>query len=239
MLSIKISHLHFTFVAYQCSEHTTWLWCLYSCSILKTWESVTANVKINALVTINSLWKQSGHLNIIIIIIMHFDCIVKQFIIGYLAVVYHCIANHFPAHNHRHHHRHHHVWCMSILPTNVEAPTWSSSRHSRIVTASVSVAVPAVATTIEAPTIAIQQTCGDFDALHQSILQSTHILDELITMSYQQSPSISTKQLTYCNSHTVSKVSLRVSVAWMCAWICMCVWQRTKESERERCTTMR
>ena len=53
---------------------------------------------------------------------MHFDCIVKQFIIGYLVVVYLCIANHFPAHNH-----HHHVWCMSILPTNVEAPTSSSN----------------------------------------------------------------------------------------------------------------
>ena len=189
MLSIIVLHLHFTFMAYQCYEHTTWMWCLYSCSIFKTWESVTANVTINVLVTINSLWKQSGHLNIIIII-MHFDCIVKQFIIGYLVVVYHCIMNHFPAQNHRHHHRHHHAWCMSIVPTNVEAPTSSSSRHSRIVTASVSVAVPAVATKIEAPTIAIQQTCGDFDALHQSILQSTHILDELITRSYQQLPSI-------------------------------------------------
>ena len=85
---------------------------------------------------------------------------------------------------------------------------------SSIVTTSVS-----IATKIEVPAVAIQQTCGDFDALHQSIMQSTHTLDVHLKMSLQQLPNIYTKQLKCYNSYTVSRVLIHESVPWICAFV--------------------
>ena len=258
MLSIIVSHLLFTFMAYQCSEHTTWMWSLYSCSIFKTWESVTANVTINALVTINSLWEQSEHLNIVIIvIIMHFDCIVKQFIICYLVVVYHCIANHFPAQNHRHHHRHHHAWRMSIHCESLsssEPPSSSSSSsclmyvYSPYQRSSSNIKLKSSLPYCHCFSICCSTCCRYQDRgsnyRYTANLWRFRCITSVDPAIYTYSAWVNHDVLSTISEHlnkaadilqhTVSKVLLRASVVWMCAWICMCLWQRTRERERER-----
>jgi hypothetical protein len=121
----------------------------------------------------------------------------------YLVVVCHCIKNDFQyalirAQIHRHHHRHHHAYCLSL---QLEQFHFLDLLHSSIVTASVSVAVTAVATKIAAPAVATQQTCGDFDALHQSIMHSTHTLDVqglLATLTEHLHEAAEMLQQSYC-----------------------------------------